>query len=447
MAVFGLVSVAEIRVTVVDSSAAFLVVGFFFVAKALLSKLNSLLVGRLSSTTISHYRYRVKRVTIIALMLMTFEIGFICILTLLLSGVAFRLDRGLKRFRIKKLYTAALEAPSVSVCIPARNETHAMTQCLERVLASDYKKLEVIVYDDSSADDTSVLIKSFAHAGVRFVPGSTLPDGWLGRNHALETLASEASGTYVVFMDVDTYIQPSTISQLVGYMMTENLVMSSILPGRSDTWRASALFGHLRYYWEVVFNRSAMPATSSSLWMIKRRVLIDTIGGFAPHKNEVQPESHIAAIIGARSYHCLVNNRYLGVFYEKKWRSQVETSRRLLFPMTGGKWYGALIGFVLLVVLNMPLIAIIVGLVDGWATLAIAGAWFTIIGMALYGVYLGRIWQSCWWLGALLWPYVILQELVLFVLSVWGYANNTITWKGRSITASPTRSDRIEIND
>ena len=170
---------------------------------------------------------------------MIYLIFFTAVMTFLMAAIIIRLQRALDTYKIKKNYTAAIEAPSVSVCIPARNETHAMAQCLERVLASDYKKLEIIVFDDSSTDDTSILVRSFAHAGVRFVPGTALPEGWLGRNHALEVLAREASGTYVVFMDVDTNITPTTISQLVGYMMTENLVMASVLPGRSDTGRAS----------------------------------------------------------------------------------------------------------------------------------------------------------------------------------------------------------------
>jgi len=378
-------------------------------------------------------------------MIMALEIGFIGVLTILMTFVLLRMMQGLRRFRVKKQYTAAIEAPSVTVCIPARNETHAMTQCLERVLASDYKKLEVIVYDDSSKDDTSILIKSFAHAGVRFVPGGTLPEGWLGRNHALETLAREASGTYVLFMDVDTYIQSSTISQLVGYVMTENLVMASVLPGRADVWRASVLFGHLRYFWEIIFNRPAAPAISSALWMIKRHVFLDTIGGFVAHKNEVQPESHIAAIIGSKAYHCLVTTKELGVFYEKKWRSQAETSRRLLFPMAGGHWYGAVLGSAFLVLLNMPLAMAVTIFFSGWTLWSVAGICLMVAGMAAYAMYLRRVWRTGWWVGALLWPYAVMQELLLLVASIWGYARHTITWKGRSITASPVRTDRYEI--
>lgn len=364
----------------------------------------------------------------------------------LTTVVGMRLRCALDSYRIKKNYTAALEAPSVSVCIPARNETHAMAQCLERVLASDYRKLEIIVFDDSSSDDTSILVRSFAHAGVRFVPGVELPEDWLGRNHALEVLAREASGTYVMFMDVDTDIRPTTVSQLVGYMMTENLVMTSVLPGRSDTWRASTLFGHLRYFWELILSRANAPAISSSLWMIKRHVLLDTLGGFAPHKNEVLPEKHIAAVIGPVGYHCLISNHTLGVTYEKKWRSQVETSRRLLFPMMGGMWYGALAGVGALLLLNIPLVLIIVGSMTGALPLLVVGAVFVLLGMVTYGSYLRKIWPNRWWLGGLLWPYVILQELGLFIVSVWGYSRGRITWKGRSVTASPIRVDHLEID-
>src|SRR5690606_10627587 len=60
------------------------------------------------------------------------------------------------------------ELPTVSVCIPARNETNALEDCLRSMLANDYPKLEILVLDDCSQDRTAEVIKSFAHAGVRF---------------------------------------------------------------------------------------------------------------------------------------------------------------------------------------------------------------------------------------------------------------------------------------
>jgi glycosyltransferase involved in cell wall biosynthesis len=332
--------------------------------------------------------------------------------------------------------TSFQEMPSVSVCIPARNETHAMTQCLERVLASDYRKMEIVVFDDESADNTSALINSFAHEGVRFVPGTNLPEGWLGKNHALEILARESSGTYIIFLDVDTHIQPTTISRLVKYMTDEQLEMTSVIPGRNDIWRSNVLFGHLRYYWKLIMSRDASPATSSSLWMIKRRTFLNTIGGFISHKAEVEPEQHLAAIIGSKAYRCLVNNQQLGVSYEKKWKSQCETSRRLLYPMVGGTRQSGLIGLVVLILLNIPLLVVLSGLATDW----VAYHTFASIVIVLFGLVYARytyvIWRYNWWIAIIVWPIVIFQELILYIYSLVGYATNTITWKGR-LVASP----------
>jgi hypothetical protein len=68
------------------------------------------------------------------------------------------------------------ELPSVSVLIPARDETDALQVCLQSLIANDYPKLEIIVLDDCSINRrTPEIIRSFAHDGVRFVPGNIPP--------------------------------------------------------------------------------------------------------------------------------------------------------------------------------------------------------------------------------------------------------------------------------
>src|SRR5688500_13660714 len=117
----------------------------------------------------------------------------------------------LDRYRLKKYQHSHIpqaDMPTVSICIPARNETHALADCLYSVLQSDYEKLEVIVLDDCSHDKTSRIIKSFAQDGVRFIQGEMPAEGWLGKNYACETLAAQANGEYLIYMSVDTRIEP-----------------------------------------------------------------------------------------------------------------------------------------------------------------------------------------------------------------------------------------------
>lgn len=365
----------------------------------------------------------------------------------LLVLFAWRLERSLRRFRARRGYSPPPQPPSVSICIPARNEMHAMTECLEVVLKSDYEKMEVIVYDDSSVDDTSILIRSFAHAGVRFVPGTALPEGWLGKNHALEILAQEASGTYLIFLDVDTRIAPHTISWLVSYISQKHLTMLSVIPRRQDAWRTSALLGTLRYFWQLLLARKSAPATSSSLWMINRQALLKTLGGFSAYKNNVQPEAALAAQLGVNAYHTLISDNQNAVAYEKKWRSQTETSRRLLYPMAGSTWWGATLAIILLLFLNLPLIGMISTLFVGWWWPQIMSVWFLCAYVALFSVFTSATRRHGWWLGGLLWPIVILQELGLCISSVWGYSRHTITWKGRLVTMGQGKSNTIAIDE
>lgn len=364
-------------------------------------------------------------------------------ITVITVFCAWKLLHAFRRFRMRSFTTQVprlSDMPSVSVCIPARNETHAMTQCLESVIASTYPKLEIIVLDDASVDNTSYLIKSFAYAGVRFVEGSPLPHGWLGKNHALQGLLEAASGRYILYVDVDTRLSPETIGQLVAYATKEEAQMVSILPQRSDGWRLSVLFSTLRYFWELIFHRPKAPATSSSAWMIDRYALSQA-DGFTNVALDVQPESRLAATMALTDqYRFLMSTPDIGVTYEKKWSSQLETSIRLLYHRFGHTPWSALLGLMMLVIMWLPLPVVISGVFFGWTIIQAIALWDLCLFMAIYALYVSHTWQTHWWTAIVLWPLTLTQELVLLLLSVIGYARGTITWKGRPVRLKRTQT-------
>ncbi len=324
--------------------------------------------------------------------------------------------------------------PGVTVCIPARNEMHAMTECLQQLVASNYPKLEIIVLDDMSGDNTSVLIKSFAHEGIRFVEGTPLTDGWLGKNHALQGLLNEASGAYVLFMDVDTRLAPDAIEQLVAYALNEQALMVSVLPRREDGWRASVIFSPLRYFWEIMFHRPSAPATASNAWLIDRKTLVDRFHGFNDVKTAIQPESKFsAALMATNQYRFLMGTESLGVSYEKKWRSQVATSTRLLYPLVGAQIPHAIIAGLDLLIIAGPLFVLVAGFFFGFGFVQIVAGIMWLLFAGLYGAYLKKVWKHGWWLGGLLWGFIVVQEVVLMALSTIGYHQKTIRWKDRLV--------------
>lgn len=97
------------------------------------------------------------------------------------------MDRHLERLA----ETEALEGgfPLVSVVVPSRDEESDIEECLRSILASDYPHLELIIVNDRSADNTGTIIDRIAEQDSRVQPVhiQTLPEGWLGKNHALST--------------------------------------------------------------------------------------------------------------------------------------------------------------------------------------------------------------------------------------------------------------------
>jgi len=348
-----------------------------------------------------------------------------------------RLRYAYTHFKMKSLVTGAKmieDMPSVTVCIPARNEVHALNDSLERVLASTYPKLEVIVLDDLSKDNTSALIKAFAHEGVRFVEGTKLPEGWLGKNHALQGLLQHASGKYVFFMDVDTRLAPDSIEQLVAYAEQESALMVSVLPRREDGLRASVVFSPLRYFWEIMFHRKSFPATASNAWLIHRQTLLDRWQGFTRFKDAIQPESRISAeLMASGQYRFLIGTAMLGISYEKKWRSQLSTSVRLLFPLLRMNIPSTIIAALDLTILSAPLLIILSGFIFGWDINQLIAVGFILIFAGLYGMYLKKVWNHGWVLGALLFSVIAFQEAILIVVSAIRYKQKVVTWKGRLV--------------
>ena len=129
-----------------------------------------------------------------------------------------------------------VDAPAVeylvSVLIPARNEAHRISPTVRSVLGQRDVKLEVIVLDDGSSDDT-VAVVSEAAAGdhrVRIISGSDVGPGWLGKPWACQQLGQAASGQVLVFIDADVVLEPHAVVAAVDLLTRHRLSLVSPYP-------------------------------------------------------------------------------------------------------------------------------------------------------------------------------------------------------------------------
>ena len=98
--------------------------------------------------------------------------------------------------------------PKLSIVIPACNEAASLESALRSVLEQDYPDLEIILIDDRSSDGTAAIVDRMAAADPRIlaIHVEQLPEGWLGKVHALDLGAEKAGGSWLLFTDADVHM-------------------------------------------------------------------------------------------------------------------------------------------------------------------------------------------------------------------------------------------------
>jgi chlorobactene glucosyltransferase len=155
------------------------------------------------------------------------------ILALLLLSLAGVLAN-LARFDSLATAPPPVEAPLVSIMVPARNEARNIEACVRSLLAQDYPRCQLIVLDDRSEDGTGDLIRALGlseESGSRtLLRGQELPEGWAGKNWACHQLVQLARGEFLFFTDADTVHAPGTMSAAVAYAREKRADLVSAWP-------------------------------------------------------------------------------------------------------------------------------------------------------------------------------------------------------------------------
>lgn len=110
----------------------------------------------------------------------------------------------------------------ISVIVPVYNVEKYLRQCLDSLLSQTYKPIEVIMVDDGSKDSSGTICDEYAaqHENFKVIHKANAGLG-MARNTGLDHI----TGQYVVFVDSDDYLDPTSVEVLYEKLKQNNVDM------------------------------------------------------------------------------------------------------------------------------------------------------------------------------------------------------------------------------
>ncbi len=324
---------------------------------------------------------------------------------------------------------------------------------LNQLLALNYPNYEIIAVNDRSTDYTgemmeSVLARPGAAARLRVIHIEKLPDGWMGKAHAMWTAGEQATGDWLLFTDADVLFKPDSIRRALFYAEAERpdhlvvfprMIMHN--PGERMMiafFQTLFVFGHRP--WKVADPKTKDHMGVGAFNMIRRKVY-DAIGTYKALRFEVLDDMKLGKVVKQAGYRQrnVFGDDLVTIRWAKGAMGVVNNLTKNSFAIMSFQWPRVLLSVLALLFLNLfPFVGVF--LAHGWARLPYAVALFS-----LFSIYVGMSWKSAvpayYFLlhpvSTLLFAYTMLRSMFL-ALSQQG-----IEWRGTKYPLAELRKGMV----
>lgn len=365
---------------------------------------------------------------------------------------------------------ASPAVPVLSILVPASNEARSAQDIHElrvahasRLVAAEALvrsgpglRVELVYIDDRSSDATGAVLDEFAAGAaaspvpVRTLHVRTLPDGWLGKTHALQraletipTDARSAASSWILCTDADVRLGPDALRLALGHAHQQGLDHLVLTPQlEPGGLLRDATLGAFSRLFALTLASVNDPRSSASVGVgafnLVRRAALDRIGGLRSVRLEVGDDMALgAALRGSGARQGVASGREL---VQLAWYRDVGGIVRGLdkgiFAYGGHcrPWRLFAGATVLLVFELAPWVAMAVGLgrpaASAWSlTLGILGATAIALGMAI--VAAGERWMGRRALPALFVPLGgLIMAWAVFRAGWMGWRRGGVLWRG-----------------
>ena len=153
-------------------------------------------------------------------------------------------SRGLRLFHELPPAAAPIDRPTdklplVSVILAAKEEEGTIMDTVRHLLSQTYPRLEIIAVNDRSLDRTGKRLEELRHwsadkrqirTPLQIIHITHLPQGWVGKNHALYQGYLQAKGQYLLFTDADIRFAPTAIADAMAYARANGVQHLTLAP-------------------------------------------------------------------------------------------------------------------------------------------------------------------------------------------------------------------------
>ena len=133
-----------------------------------------------------------------------------------------------------------METALVSIIVPVYNVEKYLKKCVDSIINQTYKKIEIILIDDGSTDNSSIICDYYSKIDSRInvvhKKNGGLSDA---RNRGLDI----ANGEYICFIDSDDYVNLSFVEDLYNALIQVLVLL-----------RDDAMTKNEQSHWEKVQN-------------------------------------------------------------------------------------------------------------------------------------------------------------------------------------------------
>lgn len=153
--------------------------------------------------------------------------------------------------------------PSLAIIIAVRNEENDLPEALESMCHLNYSNYRLVVINDRSTDSTPEILaqfeKKYSHLTVIHI--KELPEGWLGKNHALYSGYKATTEEWMLFTDADIRYAPDTLNKAIQYCIDQQVDHLTVMP---DVKSRSAFFNSIMDTFKIMLVVKLKPWEASN---------------------------------------------------------------------------------------------------------------------------------------------------------------------------------------